>query len=164
MKWKGGRNVHPGGTVSVLSIWRVRSKPWALSVGLQPLCVGQMLPQREAVLSTICTACNWHIRLLRSIWGKVLGQGCGNTQLDPGTKLNLDLPLSLEWEVLWHDQFMTHTAAIAGDNMLWSTGFFFSPGWPPWRFLCSLCSTRWITSKRKTINCTISKLYMLKCY
>lgn len=52
----------------------------------------------------------------------------GGTQLDPGTKLNLDLPLSLEWEVLQHEQFMTNAAAIAEDNMLGSTGFFFSPG------------------------------------
>lgn len=47
-------------------------------------------------------------------WDKALG----NTQLDPGTKLNPDLPLSLEWEVLQHDQFMTHAAAIAEENML----------------------------------------------
>lgn len=45
----------------------------------------------------------------------------GGTQLDPGTKLNLDLPLSLEWEVLQHEQFMTNAAAIAEDNMLGST-------------------------------------------
>lgn len=81
--------------------------------------------------STICTACTWHTGLPRSIEEKSWDKAVGDTQPDPGTKLNLDLPLCLEWEGLQQDQFMTDVAAVAEDNMLESAGFFFSPGWHP---------------------------------
>lgn len=79
----------------------------------------------------------------------------------------ISLPLSSVLEELQHDHLPFHDQCNWYYWGLYVVRYWLllhSLGRHPRHFLCSLCSTRLITSKGKTINYIMSKWFKLKCY
>lgn len=168
-RWKGRRNVHSDGNDECLdhlkSEYQNSSSITVASAHLAgseaALKWSQVQTDTPALATLLAlshhtpgTSVSIHLPEEQS-WDKATGEA----QPDPETKVIIFLH---DWRScntmgLWPMQLLLL-------RIMQSIGFCFSPGWHLRYFLCFLCSTRWITSKGKTVNCIINKWFKLKCY